>query len=195
MQQSRDETPLVPGPVIAWRAWALSGHEATLRLRPVGRFARSWLPRRPVEASCGHWRLHRAPSIGCTCGVHATRDSELLRRARGPVVVGTVALWGTIVEHALGYRARFGYPLQLCLVCPICFWQLGVGSEAPVVVAALRGGRNMPLCDRHIKTAFDVGLEVQRLTHAREAFDALLDLYVVDELSIVDANITSSRGT
>jgi hypothetical protein len=53
----------------------------------------------------------------------------------------------------------------------------------------------MPLCDRHLKTAFDVGSAVQRLTHAREAFDALLDLYVVDELSIVDANITSSRGT
>lgn len=53
----------------------------------------------------------------------------------------------------------------------------------------------MPLCDRHLSTAFDVGLTVRRLTHARDAIDALLDVYSVEELSFVDANMTSSRGT
>jgi hypothetical protein len=186
----------VPGPVIAWRAWALSGHAATLRLRPVGRFARPWPARQPVEASCGHWRFHRAPSLGCTCGVHATREPELLRRARGPVVVGTVALWGTIVEHALGYRARFGYPLRLCLVCPVCFWQLGTArSRAPVVVARLQRRRCMPLCDKHLSTASAVGLSVHRLTPVDDVLDALLDLYGVGELSLLDATLGSAEMT
>ena len=34
------DVPLVPGPIVAWRAWALSGHERTLRLHPVGRYSR-----------------------------------------------------------------------------------------------------------------------------------------------------------
>ncbi len=193
-RRARDGAPLVAGPVVAWRAWALSGHEEMLRLRPVGRYARPWPLRRPVEAGCGHWRFHRAPSIGCTCGVHATREPELLRRARGPVVVGTVALWGTIVEHALGYRATYGYPLRLCLVCPICFWQLGAArSRTPVMVAALRREQSMPLCDEHLGTASAVGLSVRRLTPADEALGTLLDLYGVGEMSLLDATVGSAE--
>jgi hypothetical protein len=107
--------------------------------------------------------------------------------------VGTVALWGTIVEHALGYRARFGYPLQLCLVCPICFWQLGPGrSRAPVVLAALGRRRSMPLCDNHLSTASAVGLSVRSLTPADETLDILLDLYGVSELLVLDATVGSA---
>jgi hypothetical protein len=110
--------------------------------------------------------------------------------------VGTVALWGTIIEHVLGYRARFGYPLRLCLVCPICFWQLGSSrSRAPVVVTGLRRGASMPLCDIHLSTAFAVGLSVRRLTPAGEALDALLDLYGVGELSLIDATVESADAT
>lgn len=180
----------MPGPVIAWRAWALSGHDETLLLRPVGRFVRPWPPRRAAEASCGHRRFHRSPSLDCSCGIHATREIELLRRVRGPAVVGNVALWGTIVEHALGYRARFAYPLQLCLVCPICFWQLGSArSRAPVAVVRWGRRRSMPLCDDHLGTAFALGLSERRLTPACDALDALLDLYGVVELSSLDATV------
>jgi hypothetical protein len=109
--------------------------------------------------------------------------------------VGTVALWGTIVEHALGYRARLGYPLGLCLVCPICFWQLGAArSRPPVVVAALRRGPTMPLCDKHLGTAFAVGLSVQRLTPAGDELHALLDLYSVGELSLLEATFEGGGG-
>jgi hypothetical protein len=119
--------------------------------------------------------------------VYATSEPDLLRRARGPAVVGTVALWGMIVEHALGYRARFGYPVRLCLVCPICFWQPGARSRAPVVLAALRGGRNMPLCDKHLETALAVELRVKRMMPAGDALHALLEAYGVEELSSLDA--------
>lgn len=191
MRRVRDQAPLVPGPVIAWRAWTLSGNDAALRLRPVGRYSHPWPPRRAVEAGCGHWRFHRAPAIGCTCGIHATREPELLRRARGPAVVGTVALWGTIVEHALGYRGRFGYPVRLCLVCPICFSQRGsAGSRPPVVLAALRDGGRMPLCDDHLGTAFAVELTIKRLTPAGDALGTLPDVYSVGELSSLGRSTT-----
>lgn len=110
--------------------------------------------------------------------------------------MGTVALWGTIVEHALGYRARSGYPLQLCLVCSACFSQLGPWrSRAPVAVAALGRRRSMPLCEGHLGTAFGVGLSMQRLTPANDALDTLLDIYGVEELSFPDAIIGSAKAT
>jgi hypothetical protein len=110
--------------------------------------------------------------------------------------VGTVALWGTIVEHALGYRARFGYPLRLCLVCPVCFWQLGFArSRAPVVVARLQRRRSIPLCDKHLSTASAVGLSVHRLTPADDSLGALLESYGVEELSFVNAPLASSEAT
>ena len=188
--RARDDVPFAPGPVVAWRAWALSGHDETLRLRPVGRFSHPWPPERAVEASCGRWRFHRAPSLGCTCGVHATREIDLLRRARGPAVVGTVALWGTVVEHALGYRARFGYPLELRLVCPICFWQQGARSRSPTVLAALRR-ESMLLCEDHLRAALAVELPVRRLIPARDALHALLEVYGVGELPRVSLAETS----
>jgi hypothetical protein len=106
-----------------------------------------------------------------------------------------VALGGTIVEHASGYRARFGYPQRLCLVCPICFWQLEAArSRAPVVVAALRRGPAMPLCDRHLSTAFAVGVSMRCLTPAGDALQALLDLYGIEDLSLLDAAFASAGG-
>lgn len=30
-------------------------------------------------------------------------------------VIGQVALWGTIIEHELGYRAQYAYPLMIDL--------------------------------------------------------------------------------
>ena len=47
------------------------------------------------------------------CGVHAfkTKSGVLSYGANcilNPIAVGTVALWGTVIEHELGYRAQFG---------------------------------------------------------------------------------------
>ena len=46
-----------------------------------------------------------------------------LRRTRCPAVLGRVALWGRVIEHEHGYRARFAYPQRLRLICQFCFWQ------------------------------------------------------------------------
>jgi hypothetical protein len=52
----------------------------------------------------------------------------------------------------------------------------------------------MPLCDTHLSTAFDVGLSVRRLTSAGDALQALLDVYGIEELSLLDAAFTSAGG-
>jgi hypothetical protein len=128
-------------------------------------------------------RFHQAPNLGCTCGLHGTRDPEVLKRIQSPAVVGTVSLWGRIIEHALGYRAQFGYPGEVRLVCPVCFFQQGVYAlDAPAVVVALHGGQNMPLCARHLDTASAVELPIRCLTPAGRVLHDLLDIYGIDEL-------------
>ena len=60
---------------------------------------------------------HELPHLECTCGVYAAKSIEHLRQfgyvSRG--IHGEVYLWGTVVEHELGWRARFAYPKSLFL--------------------------------------------------------------------------------
>jgi hypothetical protein len=57
------------------------------------------------------------PHWDCTCGVYAAKNLGNLRQfgyeERG--IHGEVYLWGTVVEHQLGWRAQFAYPKSLCL--------------------------------------------------------------------------------
>ena len=39
-------------------------------------------------------------------------------------MLGRVALWGRVIEHEHGYRARFAYPQRLRLLCQFCFWKI-----------------------------------------------------------------------
>ena len=90
-------------PILAWRTWALTGHRdgTGLLLRPVAGRSRPWKPMQPVEAACKHARLHAAPNVDCTCGLHGTHELDILRRTRCPAVLGRVALWGRVIEHDL----------------------------------------------------------------------------------------------
>ena len=60
---------------------------------------------------------HELPHSNCTCGVYAAKNLEHLRQfgyeRRG--IHGEVYLWGTVVEHKLGWRAQFAYPKSLFL--------------------------------------------------------------------------------
>jgi predicted dehydrogenase len=48
--------------------------------------------------------FHEAPHLGCTCGLHGTHGLDVLRRTRCPAVLGRVALWGRVIEHAVAAR-------------------------------------------------------------------------------------------
>ena len=104
---------------------------------------------------------------------------NLLRRTRSPAVIGTVALWGSVIEHELGYRARFGYPQRVRLVSPVCFWQRGLDGDLPVAVAVARGGSATPLCEPHVAIAESTAF-ASVWTGAQEIQSELLAEYAID---------------
>jgi hypothetical protein len=85
-----------------------------------------WEP--PLEARCEAQRLrlsrgsrHAAPTTACTCGIHAVpfgfpqslaHQDRLLPPGRS-IVVGTVSLWGEVIECERGWRAEYAYPSRL----------------------------------------------------------------------------------
>jgi hypothetical protein len=108
-------------PVVAYRVW---------RWKETGLQSLNgepWLPGQHLEARCRvapaarHLRVaetaKEVPDRNCTCGVYAAKNLEHLRQigyANGGVC-GEVYLWGTVVEHKLGWRAQFAYPKSLGL--------------------------------------------------------------------------------
>lgn len=171
-------------PIMAWRTWTLSGRRdgTGVRLRPIAGSARAWPPLQPARAACTRPRLHRAPELGCACGIYGTRTTDLLRRTKDPAVIGRVALWGRVIQHELGYRAELAYPQRLRLVCYLCFWQWGTTGSKTEVVARLSRGRLVPLCEAHVETSRRYGFPTRHLSPADEIEGALLGTYRVDPL-------------
>jgi hypothetical protein len=116
-------------PVLGWRVWYAVEAGGRARLSSVFHQL-VWPIREPLAAVCLRSRFprlrrqgsnHAAPAASCRCGIHAAsleRLGEYLsgppasRRAMG-AVIGRVALWGTVVECAQGWRASLAYPAQL----------------------------------------------------------------------------------
>jgi hypothetical protein len=116
-------------PVIGWRAWRAVESGGEIYLASVFHRVR-WPFLDPLAGSCkafrAPWRLrhvrHAPPSSDCLCGIYAASTLDLAcsyapafpPRSPGPYgVVGTVALWGDVIEHADGWRASFAYPTRL----------------------------------------------------------------------------------
>lgn len=94
------------GEIIGWRAWTLS-HGI---LRSMFTNFR-WLPGRPMVGGDANEYCR---------GVYAFKTKRRALRAfkwsghkTEPVVIGKVALWGTVYEHEDGYRAEYAYPESL----------------------------------------------------------------------------------
>jgi hypothetical protein len=117
--------------------------------------------------------------------LHAVADADTLRRTRDPAVLGTVALWGLIAEHDLGYRAAFGYPQRLRLVCYLCFslWATHPPGEVEVVVRHRRG-RMVPLCGPHLELSRRYDYPMPTMVAAEKVMSALLSTYAVDPLPL-----------
>ncbi|HEX9124153.1 MAG TPA: hypothetical protein VF984_12505 [Actinomycetota bacterium] len=146
-------------PIRGWRIWNLSEDpERGTLLHPVGSGSGAWEPRRAVRARCTPppfvgltRRSHEAPDPACTCGIYAARSLEVFDRPRPayppPPVVGTVSMWGRVIEHERGWRAAEAYPAQLRLVCAMCAW-FEPGPGTPAVVHGF-AGQLYTLCDVH----------------------------------------------
>jgi hypothetical protein len=64
---------------------------------------------------------------------------------RGVGVVGAIAMWGRVIEHARGARSEYAYPARLRLVCGPCLEQGQIVDPTSVVEDTWL----IPLCDRH----------------------------------------------
>jgi hypothetical protein len=175
-------------PIVGWRTWTLAGSRdgSDIRLLPLFGDRRPWPIRTPARATCSRRGRHRIPAFGCSCGLYATHGLDALRHSRDPAVLGTVAMWGRIVEHSAGFRAELAYPQRLRLVCFVCFWRGGPNQPTECeVVARRRGGRLVPLCGPDLELCRRYGYPVDRLLPARAVEQALLSAYAVDVLRTI----------
>ena len=101
-----------------------------------------WPVRQALRAAClQHHAGHeaKAPDDDCSCGIYAFRDRSAAEQSHERHLTGRVALWGEFVEHALGWRAEFAYPLELWI--PEDYWQQAmVLAEAYSVVVHAKEG-------------------------------------------------------
>jgi len=94
-------------PIVGYRAWLL-GPRGLMSLN--GEF---WHPNQMLQAVCRRSvNLHTPPHGDCSCGIYAAKSFDQLRGIGYAElgVCGEVHLWGTVVEHKLGWRAQFAYP-------------------------------------------------------------------------------------
>lgn len=193
-----DPAPFVDA-IVGWRAWHLRRTPDGPALVPAASARGEWPARRAYVARCRRSDPtvqlfpeasgHVSPYLRCTCGIYA---SDTLRSLVDPLrrfpplpVLGTVSLWGSVVEHRSGWRGGFAYPDRLRLVCGACL-SAGEGSGVPVRVVEIRpparGGapRLEPLCAVHLADRSGSGTRILR--RAEEVQGQLLSRYAVDLL-------------
>lgn len=175
---------LVAEPVIGWRAWRLQPTIDGYVLRSLTQDEDPWPRRSPFHAHClRHVNHGPAPGVSCVCGIYAWKEPSQLRgaaRAR-PSVVGTVALWGRVIEHDGGYRAEHAYPQRLRLACARCLAEGSPGAVGGLFHATgwrslLATGELVSLCTHHAGPLVDSLLDpwpVERGLLAAYAVDLL----------------------
>ena len=166
-------------PVVGWRVWRLQRVGARLALVSATR-DHAWPAAGAIEATC--WIDHGTagvPQAGCRCGIYATSSPSALPQVNvispETCVVGAIAMWGSVVEHARGARSQFAYPARLRLVCGRCL-AAGFGAVEPVRAREWEGVITA-VCDRHAG-----GFLTTRA--ATEVQQELLSTYAIDLLPI-----------
>jgi hypothetical protein len=152
MRSSKGAAPDYFEPVIGWRSWAVVRSGSDFRLRSIA-FTDVWPVKEAFVAACYDevsrfplrlWRRfppHVPVTLDCACGIHAANDvvsaagylhlyDDLPQRSICHRALGRVALWGTVVEGDLGWRASHAYPQAILL--PTVGAKRGVGLEAIV---------------------------------------------------------------
>lgn len=126
-------------PIVGWRLWHVAEREGALRLvSPL--YRTPWPPRGELRADCRRGlepgvalypprrRSHSSPDPLCGCGVYGSRSpgdaaAYMTRffKSREDVVhrvLGTVSLWGEVVECETGWRAARAYPRRIFVPLP-----------------------------------------------------------------------------
>lgn len=107
-----------------WRGWKIRNK----RLSGLGR-SHVWEPKVAKKAVCmpldwsGSVSCGEAPKIDCSCGYWSFKSldhmPEILQNYLTDIdVIGTVEIWGKVIECENGYRSEFAYPKELWLLKP-----------------------------------------------------------------------------
>jgi hypothetical protein len=150
-------------PIIGYRVWRWDA----AGLKSLN--GKLWSPGQPLAARCRASAVvgpivgraeavhdaHEVPQTDCTCGVYAAKNLEHLRQFgyEGRGIHGEVYLWGTVVEHELGWRAQFAYPKSLILPPDLIpsdtkemEARLGALAAYDTDIFIVGCGQNIPLC-------------------------------------------------
>lgn len=119
--------------ITGWRGWSLrSGLLGALGTDAI------WPAKQLLRAACknGSNESHLAPEWNCACGIWAFKDLDRLAAAIGTSysavkVIGSVSLWGKVIETENGYRAQYAYPSELWLL-DNSLEELGLIYDVPV---------------------------------------------------------------
>ncbi|HEX5411782.1 MAG TPA: hypothetical protein VFZ27_07955 [Terriglobia bacterium] len=138
-------------PLLGWRAWRV--------WTPPSRDSNScpafssvildtpWTPRKRFSAEHSldlGARCRGFLDPGCSCGIYAFKDPleafvylltvrDRLLSMAVEIALGTVSLWGKVVECELGYRAQYAYPRHLYLPASLVRYLPKVASTFGVV--------------------------------------------------------------
>ena len=106
-----------------WRGWNVSDG----KLESLG-MESFWKPRRAIAAQCSVADDDcQAPALDCSCGWWSFKSAELMKKALAgyrnqTLVVGSVELWGRVIECEHGWRSEYAYPRELWLLKPGLEW-------------------------------------------------------------------------
>jgi hypothetical protein len=105
----------------AWRGWNVTYGMLTALGSP-----HTWKPKGVDKARC-LINYHPAPEKNCSCGFWSFRNFKDLIEAMKPYadkvqVIGTVEIWGRVIECMNGFRSEYSYPKEL--------WLLNEGLES-----------------------------------------------------------------
>ena len=172
-----EDPPLSLDPIVGWRTWRLKRHDDVPTLVSVTREV-MWPPQAVMRSACIACGAN-GPGRACSCGLYAASTPEYLAASgifnARTSVVGAVAMWGRVVEHDNGARARFAYPARLRLVCATCLQQ-GRGGVVPSHVLVDSLGSMVALCEKHRSDATGTRHD------ARAIESELLSTYAVELL-------------
>lgn len=101
---ARKKDRRVAGEIVAYRGWRANDG----LLQPLGINAAPYESFNLPAAQCllsGSQHVMRAPYDGCSCGYWAMKKQDAVPTLAQ--VFGAVRIWGTVIEHEIGYRAQY----------------------------------------------------------------------------------------
>jgi hypothetical protein len=185
--------PLSIEPVIGWRLWCIDSDDDGRLVLTSPMQDHTWIPREASQAKCQRHRGRGIPNPTCGCGFYAVLRLDRLPRAFGITshqavgVVGSVAMWGRVIEHAAGYRSQKAYPDRIRLVCRACFLTGRDGVPTRIERDVIE--RLVPVCETHATPDANEGpLSPDEVQHM------LMSAYAVDPLPLETLNEAGYLG-